>query len=147
MVVIGLVVIVFVVRAFVVPNDFGTHGDKYTYTWYRAGDISDWEAVTVKYQGKQYCATCHQDKVDLIATTPHAIIQCENCHGPAVSHPKDPPKLTIDTTRELCLRCHARLDYPSSGRADIRGIDPAAHNPGIQCVNCHKPHNPTLGVQ
>ena len=142
MVVIGLVVIFFIVREFVVPSDFGSHGDKYAYDWYREGNIPEWEAVTVKYQGKEYCKSCHEDKFELIATTPHTIIQCENCHGPAMLHPKDPPKLNIDRSRGQCLRCHTRLDYPSSGRADIKGIDPASHNDGSECANCHNPHDP-----
>jgi predicted CXXCH cytochrome family protein len=146
MVVIALVAILLIVRIFVVPGDFGVHGDQYTYNWYRQGNISDWEAVTVKYQGEQYCTTCHQDKVDLISTTPHSIIQCENCHGPALNHPKDPPKLTVDTSRDLCLRCHSELGYSASGRAIIKGIDPDTHNPGVPCVNCHNPHDPTGGI-
>jgi len=145
MVVVGVSILILVVREFYVPDDFGVHGDSYSYNFYREGNIEDWKAVTVKYQGKDYCTTCHQDKVDLQAASPHTIIECENCHGPAKQHPTDPPKLAIDRTREQCLRCHTRLDYLSSGRGDIRGIDPETHNPGIECVNCHDPHSPTLG--
>lgn len=145
MVIIGISVIILIVQRVYVPDDFGVHGDSYTYNFYREGNLDDWKAVTVKYQGDEYCANCHQDKTDLIASTAHSIIQCENCHGPAQQHPQDPPKLTIDRTREQCLRCHTRLDYPTSGRADIEGIDPASHNSGIECATCHDPHNPTLG--
>jgi hypothetical protein len=144
LVVIGIVIIVLVVRQLYVPHDFGVHEQGYTYGWYREGNIEDWKKVTVKYQGKDYCKTCHQDKVDLIATTPHATIQCENCHGPAVGHPTDPPKLAIDKTREQCLRCHAGLQYPSNARTAIKGIDPVNHNPGAECVTCHNPHKPTI---
>jgi len=141
-----LVAIFFLVRSFMVPNDFGVHEDSYTYHWYREGNIGDWEAVSVKYQGSEYCGSCHEGEADLAARGFHKIIQCENCHGPASLHPKDPPKLDIDRTRELCLRCHTQLDYPSSGRADIRGIDPETHNRGVECVECHNPHDPTSGV-
>jgi hypothetical protein len=61
-----------------------------------------------------------------------------------MEHPDNPPKLTIDKSREQCLRCHAYLPYPTSGRAVIRGIDPDNHNPGIECISCHNPHNPNL---
>ena len=147
MVIIGISVILVVIQQVYVPSDFGVQGESYTYNFYRGGSVEDWKAVTVKYQGREYCKTCHQDKVDLIATTPHAIIQCENCHGPAMQHPKDPPKLAIETTRELCLRCHTQLDYLASGRADIKGIDPSTHNRGIECVSCHNPHSASLGGQ
>jgi len=145
MVLIGVVIIVVLVREFVyVPKDFGVHDQGYTYGWYREGNIQDWKDVTVKYQGKDYCKTCHQNEVGLIASSPHTIIQCENCHGPATGHPSDPPKLVIDKTREQCLRCHTDLQYPSSGRAAIKGIDPGTHNTGAECVTCHNPHKPTI---
>ncbi len=67
-------------------------------------------------------------------------IECENCHGPALEHPSDPQKLTIDRSRELCLRCHTYLPYPTSKRAEMKGIDPDQHNPGGECVGCHNPH-------
>jgi predicted CXXCH cytochrome family protein len=114
------------------------------YGWYREANIEDWKKVTVKYQGSDYCKTCHPDKYESISMTPHAIIQCENCHGPALDHPSDPPKLTIDKSRGLCLRCHYPLPYAGTGRANIRGIDPDTHNPDIECVMCHNPHKPTL---
>ena len=91
----------------------------------------------------QYCKTCHSDKYESIEKTPHAIIQCENCHGPALGHPENPAKLAIDKSRGLCLRCHSYLPYPTSNRANIRGIDPDRHNAGIECVMCHNPHKPS----
>ncbi len=75
----------------------------------------------------------------------HAIINCENCHGPAFEHPSNPSKLIIDRKREQCLRCHYYLPYPTSGRGNIKGIDPEKHNPGIECVMCHNPHKPDMG--
>lgn len=144
LVVIGVVIILLLVQHFYVPKDFGVHEQGYTYGSYREGNIEDWQKVTVKYQGKEYCKACHQDKVDSIDGTPHAIIQCENCHGPAMKHPSDPPKLAIDTTRELCLGCHTKLKYSSTALAGIKGIDPESHNPGVECVKCHDPHKPAL---
>ena len=143
-VVLGLVAIVLVARTFYVPASFGVHERGYMYGWYRADNAEDWKKVTVKYQGSDYCKTCHPDKYESISMTPHAIIQCENCHGPAKEHPADPPKLAIDKSRGLCLRCHASLPYPTSGRANIRGIDPDRHNSDIECVTCHDPHKPAL---
>jgi predicted CXXCH cytochrome family protein len=142
LVVMGVVAIIFIVRAVLVPSDFGIHQNGFTYGWYRQGNLQDWKNVTVKYQGKQSCAKCHQDKVDLINQGPHGIIQCENCHGPAGNHPSDPPKLPIDTSRELCKRCHALLPYPANPRNIIKGIDPNQHHPGSPCVTCHIPHDP-----
>ena len=146
-VVIGGVAIILLVRAVYVPADFGVQDRGYMYGWHRKGNEEDWKNFKVKYQGKEYCKDCHSDKYTSINKTPHRIIQCENCHGPAIDHPSDPPKLTIDKSRALCLRCHYPLPYPTSGRAKIRGIDPAVHNPDAECSTCHNPHNPMEGLR
>lgn len=144
-VIIGIVGIILIIRVFYVPADFGVHERGYMYGWYRKGNIEEWKNFKVKYQGEEYCKDCHSDKIESIMKTPHAVIQCENCHGPAIDHPSDPPKLKIDKSREQCLRCHFPLPYPTSGRANIRGVEPERHNPGIECVACHNPHSPSLG--
>ena len=144
LVVIGIVVILLVFRYFYVPQDFGIQRNGFTYGLYRTGAIEDWKKVTVKYQGNESCKACHQDVFDKMASYPHVIIQCENCHGPALKHPSSPPKLVIDTTRAFCLRCHSKLQYPTSGRAAITGIDPETHNTGFECAKCHDPHRPSV---
>jgi len=144
---IGVLVLALVARYLYVPKDFGVGERGYMYGWHRKGNEEDWKKFKVKYQGKGYCKDCHGDKYDSINKTPHRIIQCENCHGPAVDHPSDPPKLTIDKSRALCLRCHYPLPYPTSGRKNIRGIDPAVHNPDVECATCHNPHNPMEGLR
>ncbi len=143
-VILAVVIALLVFRQFYVPHDFGVQGRGYTYSWYRAANVQDWQQVTVKYRGREGCRSCHQPEFRLLNGTPHALIQCENCHGPAGNHPTDPPKLAIDRSRALCLRCHSRLPYPTSARGALRGIDPARHNPGVQCVLCHMAHHPSL---
>ncbi len=140
----GAVALLLTVRANVVPSDFGVNGRSFTYGFYRKGAIAYWKAVKVKYRGREYCQDCHDDKEKAIMASPHKIIQCENCHGPAIDHPDNPPKLTIDRSRGLCLRCHALLPYPGTNRASIPGIDPDEHNPRQACVDCHNPHHPNL---
>ncbi|MHB8881979.1 MAG: cytochrome c3 family protein [Thermodesulfovibrionales bacterium] len=144
LVVFGLVVLVLLIRPFYVPKDFGVHERGYMYGWYRQSNTEDWKKVKVKYQGSEYCKDCHADKLESISQSPHMIIQCENCHGPAIDHPSDPEKLTIDRSRGQCLRCHAKLSYPKSSRAGIKGIDPDTHNADTECVSCHNPHKPSL---
>ncbi|MBI3377652.1 MAG: cytochrome c3 family protein [Nitrospirae bacterium] len=143
-VVIGIILLALVIRVFVVPDSFGIHERGYMYGWHNKANENFWKEVKVKYRSSEYCKDCHSDKVSLIKQTPHAIIQCENCHGPAIDHPSDPPKLAIDRSMQQCLRCHFPLAYPTSGRAKIRGIDPEKHNPDIECVMCHNPHKPSL---
>jgi hypothetical protein len=155
-----IVVLVLVARYLYVPKDFGVQERGYMYGWHRLSNEEEWKdkIIKVKYQGKEYCKDCHADKYESINKSPHRIIMCENCHGPAhdtVSHgpqndtvsehySEQRPKLPIDRTRALCLRCHYPLPYPTSGRAAIRGIDPDKHNPDVECAMCHNPHHPNL---
>jgi hypothetical protein len=132
--------IILIARIFIVPKDFGVYERGYTYGWHRGGNEEDWKAVKVQYKGRDYCVACHSVQGQRISTSPHRIIECENCHGPAVNHPLVPAKLNIDRSRDLCLRCHTSLSYPTSMRSEIKGINPDTHNPGIQCVICHNPH-------
>jgi predicted CXXCH cytochrome family protein len=139
-VVLALAAIILIARSFLIPDDFGIHEQGYTYGWYRQSNIEEWNNFTVKYQGRELCNACHPEQVQKLLSSRHKDIECENCHGPALSHPTDPRKLILDRSRELCLRCHARLFYPNSQRSQIKGINPAAHNPGLECAFCHKPH-------
>ena len=143
-VVIGIVLIVLIARSIYVPADFGVQERGYMYGWHRKGDEDFWKSFTVKFRSSEYCRDCHGENYASIMQSPHAVIICENCHGPAGNHPSEPPKLTINKGREQCLRCHFPLPYPTSQRATIRGIDPERHNPGVECSACHNPHKPGL---
>jgi predicted CXXCH cytochrome family protein len=146
-VVIAVVVLILAARTVYVPKDFGIGDRGYMYGWHRHANEGDWKNFKVKYLGREYCKDCHADKYGSIMKTPHKIIQCENCHGPAIDHPADPPKLVIDKSRALCLRCHFPLPYSSSDRSKIRSIDPLKHNPDMECSACHNPHNPMEGLR
>ena len=141
-IVLGVVGLLLAGQLFLVPKDFGVWERGYMYGWHRKGNEADWKTVKVKYRTVAYCKDCHPDKYDDLRQSPHTNIMCENCHGPALAHPKDPPTLTIDRRRELCIRCHSRLPYKTSGRGAIRGINPVTHYPEAECVMCHYPHNP-----
>ncbi|GAB4556363.1 MAG: cytochrome c [Geothermobacteraceae bacterium] len=143
-VVIGLVAAILIFRMFYVPADFGVHDQGYTFGFHRLGNEQEWKQFPEKYKGTEYCNECHDDKVESIGKSGHGIIPCEDCHGAAFNHPEDPEKLTIDRSRDLCLRCHSELYMPSSQRNDLPGINPKTHNEGMECSECHNPHNPSL---
>lgn len=148
--VLGLVVAILVFRFFYVPNDFGSGEYGFMYSFHRKSNVDEAKALTPKYRdtGKtamhEFCLDCHGDTVALRTEKMHGTIGCENCHGPAQDHPEKPEKLEIDRSRELCLRCHTNLPYATSDRKRIPGIEPVEHNPGMACVDCHDPHNPSL---
>ncbi|ACM19376.1 menaquinol oxidoreductase complex Cbc4, cytochrome c subunit, putative, 4 heme-binding sites [Geotalea daltonii FRC-32] len=137
-----IVALILIVRVVAVPKDFGVHDRGYMYGWYRLGNEKEWRNFKVKYKTSAYCMSCHSDIYEDLQRSPHARIMCEDCHGPALGHPDDPPTLTINRERKLCLRCHSYLPYKTSGRGKIRGVDPDTHNPEAECVLCHYPHNP-----
>jgi hypothetical protein len=142
-IVLAVVALILLARLVIVPKDFGYYERGYMYSWHRKGNEAEWKAVKVKYRTNAYCKDCHRDKYDDLVKSPHAAIMCEDCHGAALDHPKDPPTLTIDQSRDLCVRCHFYLPYPGSGRSKIRGINPETHHPEAECILCHYPHNPT----
>lgn len=142
--VLGLVILVMIARQFMVPDDFGVHGDSFTYNFYRLSNVDEWKEFPVKYQGRERCAKCHEENSLSIVESRHKKIQCENCHGPGAGHPREVKKLVIDTSREQCLRCHALLEYPNSRRGMMKGIDPDRHMRKFECKKCHDPHNPNL---
>ena len=143
-VVIGIVILILLFRSVYVPDDFGAQDRGYTFGYHRLGNEQEWKDFPSKYKDSEYCNECHDDKVATLSASAHEMIPCENCHGAALNHPDDPEKLTVDRSRELCIRCHSKLFMPSSGRNDIPGIDPKTHNGGIECSECHNPHNPSL---
>lgn len=140
----AVIAVVLVARQFLVPADFGVHGRNFTYGFYRLGNVEEWKAFPVKYQGQSRCAKCHTENSAEIAASKHANIECENCHGPGVNHPKQVKKLPINGSRDLCLRCHQFLPYPSSLRSELPGIDGAKHMRRSECRKCHNPHHPDL---
>lgn len=143
-VVIGLVVLILVARTFYVPDDFGSQERGYTFGFHRLSNEQEWKDYPAKYQDSAYCSECHEDKTESLEISQHGMIPCENCHGAAFDHPENPERLAIDRSRDLCLRCHSELYMPSSGRNDIPGINPDDHNAGLECSECHNPHNPSL---
>lgn len=139
-----LVASILIARVFMVPDDFGVHGDSFTYNFYRLSNVQEWKDFPAKYTSEKRCRRCHDENAGLLRESKHAKLRCQNCHGPGAGHPKEIERLSINTTRDHCLRCHQRLAYPSSQRADLPGIDGAKHKKKKECRKCHNPHHPDL---
>jgi predicted CXXCH cytochrome family protein len=125
------------VRAQMVPDDFGRFGH------YRAGAIDDARALTPVHAGQATCAGCHADVVELRATSRHAGVSCEACHGALGAHARqEVAKPARPDGRELCIRCHAAKtgkprQYPTVSVKEHAGEE--------RCITCHTPHNPKMG--
>jgi len=135
-----------VTRTFILPS-FAAVGGDVMYQWHRTDNEAEWQSVETQYQGREYCMDCHPGQYERITASRHALIQCENCHGPAAKHPVNPFKLVIDQRRELCLRCHSSLPYRPAeyselpeGTIPFKMQNPDEHNKGIECVSCHDVH-------
>lgn len=133
---------IFVAREFFVPDDFGVHGESFTYNFHRLSNVQEWKDFPVKYQGWDSCTECHREQVRTVRRAPHRQIECENCHGPSGNHPDDVEFLPKNTSRDLCLRCHAFLDYPTNGRTQVPPVSARLHYRRQECVECHVPHDP-----
>ena len=60
-----------VVRAELVPKDFGKYGH------YRAGAIDQAASRPLSYAGRGRCTECHEDEVNEAAPSKHKVISCE----------------------------------------------------------------------
>lgn len=132
----GLIVFL-IVRAALVPDDFGVFGH------YRASALEDNRAKPIVYAGQAACAECHTDVVEVRAAAKHAGVACEACHGPAAAHAGAPDtvKPTLPDDRALCSRCHAA----NTGKpAWYRTVNVKEHAGEERCVTCHVPHDPRI---
>jgi len=144
---IGVIGIILVARVFLVPDDFGVHGRSFTYGFYRLSNVQEWKDFTVKYQGRESCGECHEENLAKLNASPHAPLECENCHGAAIGHPDDIEMLPTDLPREHCLRCHGATDYPYVSKAQVPLINNRLHRRRQECYECHNPHDPREEVE
>jgi transcription elongation factor Elf1 len=124
-------------RGLVVPRSFGQYGH------YRGDAIKEIANRTPTFAGREACAGCHQEIVDLKQTGKHANVGCEACHGPLARHVDDatavvPQKLD---TAVLCVRCHEA----NSGKPKrFPQVNSKEHAGDVACGTCHQPHRPKI---
>ena len=131
------VVAFLIIRAAVVPKDFGKYGH------YRAGALDMIGARPISYAGRAECGLCHDLESKVHNGGKHAGVACEACHGPLAKHADDPvanvPKLP--DVANLCRRCHEKDAAKPKG---FPQVDTVAHSQGMLCDVCHQPHSPHL---
>jgi mono/diheme cytochrome c family protein len=122
-------------RHYLVPPTFGAIGH------YRAAAVGQIAARPVKYAGREACADCHQDVIEVHDRGRHQFVGCEACHGPAAAHAAAPTdvKPRVPRERNFCPRCH---EYDASRPTGFPQIEQATHNTGQPCITCHNPHAP-----
>jgi len=89
------------------------------------------------------CSACHGGIAREKAVSPHASLECTECHQVDKQH-KVTPRLSTPTkpaSREFCGRCHATGAKSAPG---IPKVDLATHEERYVCWQCHYPHSPEL---
>jgi hypothetical protein len=132
----GLVLFL-VVRAAVIPKEFGKYGH------YRPGYLEAARSKPIQYAGQDVCAGCHDAEATTRAAGKHAKVACEACHGPQAKHADDPSALKpkLPEVKTLCARCHEKDAAKPQWFPQVVTAD---HSGGMACNDCHKPHNPHL---
>ena len=74
------VVVFLIVRAAVVPKNFGEYGH------YRPGALDMIAATPMSYAGRSQCVLCHDAEAKVHDAGKHAGVACEACHGPLAKH-------------------------------------------------------------
>ena len=87
------------------------------------------------------CGACHGHISRTKALSPHALLECTQCHATPEEHRISPrsARANIPATRAVCGVCHSK-DAQSEQR--IPRIDLASHGDRHLCWECHYPHYP-----
>lgn len=105
----GIIALVLIGRAILVPDTWGEYG------YYRGGYIAEEASRELVYGTNESCKSCHVEVYDLKSEGTHKSLSCEICHGPVSSHAKDGKKIDVMPVRkgekqiDLCLNCHAEV--------------------------------------
>lgn len=130
-------VLFLVIRAAIVPKDFGLYGH------YRAGALGDIAARPISFAGHATCEACHDDEAKTKSAGKHAGVACETCHGPASAHTEDPTSHAVlkPDPKVLCVRCHEADPARPHSFPQVVSKD---HAGDTSCAACHKPHSPQI---
>jgi hypothetical protein len=137
----AVLIVVFVVpRAMPIPTFLEDYG---FYPKNSEKNAEEWSGLPIQYADSSICNDCHQDKRGIWEKSEHRTVSCETCHGPGQPHMDKRASLTVDTSREFCGLCHARvLARPS----DFPQVDLDEHAGQAACITCHNPHDPQVAT-
>lgn len=154
-----------VVRALLVPRDFGTQGP------YRASALAEIAARPSRFPSDASCHACHESVQHERAGKPHEAVRCAHCHGLGTEHvklalaAKDDPSATVPAATEwdgdfltkldlwvtkdraTCLSCHeSAVGMPEGFKkieVEVHLEEQGASEPLSRetCFECHGGHD------
>jgi hypothetical protein len=136
----GVVGIIIVARIVPTPEVLDAYG------FYSGGaeeNIEEWKSLPEQYVGSDKCQGCHEPQHDLWRSADHAVVNCEDCHGPGRAHLEDAETPVIDHARGFCGSCHDRL---VSRPARFPQVDMDVMGGEAECTICHNSHSPRVGI-
>ena len=76
-------------------------------------DVQPWSAVSIRGTNDT-CFKCHAGKQGPLSYEHEALASsCTVCHNP---HGSIHPKMLLQNDKNLCIKCHAQVDYPTIGK-------------------------------
>ena len=89
------------------------------------------------------CSACHTGIAKTKALSPHAILECSQCHNTPSEHRIQPRAITAEkpTNRADCLKCH---DTNAKSDDFIPRVASGSHGEAYLCWQCHYPHYPEI---
>ena len=141
----GIIALVLIGRAIMVPESWGEYG------YYRGDYIAQEASRDLVYGTNISCQNCHEEIYDLKFAGTHKRLSCEICHGPVTAHVKGGKKIADmpidkgDKQISLCLTCHKKV----VGRPEkFPMIEHIEHLEELDvklthtCDQCHTVHDP-----
>jgi cytochrome c553 len=128
-----------VAKWYFTPDTFARFGH------YRAASVTEVATLQPVHRTSSYCQDCHDDRYAEWSASSHKSVACEDCHGPARTHPKGGIKtlpIPEDTIR-LCSVCHEATAGRPAAQPQVML---AGHAFGEQCKGCHNPHSPKISA-
>ena len=91
----------------------------------------------------EQCGACHGQIARAKAVSPHAVLECTQCHKTEKEHMLSPAASTPSkpASRAFCGQCHAT---EAASSKEIPRVDMTTHGQRYVCWQCHYPHYPEL---
>ncbi len=143
----GGVLAAVLVVVFIVPRVMPVPAALTSYGFHQRNQVANaeqWASLSVQFANPSVCVDCHKGQYGMWEKGNHRSVSCENCHGPSIPHLTDRAvRPNVDTSRELCGVCHAKL---ISRPAGFPQVDMEEMGGQEECVTCHDPHEPRAGM-